>query len=338
MKKLDIVVCGGTFDHFHKGHAEFLRFVLSTGKKAIVGLTSQNFIDGNKARCKIQSYEERKESLEKFLIKEKAGERVEITPINDLFGPTLSPNLEIEAIVVSEETKSGAGIINAEREKLGLKLLEVVVTPLIKSKDGQVISSKRIRNGQLNREGRLYLDSFLLTKKLFLSPVLRWELKKPFGFLIKDLKRWMEKDRDVSGSTTVTIGDVATKSFNDFSFGQKISVVDFFVARKRKFSCLEELGFKEEVKVVNSDNPPGFLTPSLFQSALDMMIFLENNKRLVFKINGEEDLAVLPFLLVLPLGFVIFYGQPNEGVVKVEVSEENKEKAYKIVGRFDVVE
>jgi hypothetical protein len=52
-------------------------------------------------------------------------------------------------------------------------------------------------------------------------------------------------------------------------------------------------------------------------------------------VEGEEDLAVLPVLLISPLGFSVFYGQPNEGLVKIQVSEENKEKAYQLVENFD---
>jgi len=52
-------------------------------------------------------------------------------------------------------------------------------------------------------------------------------------------------------------------------------------------------------------------------------------------VDGEEDLAVLPVLLIAPLGFSIFYGQPNEGLVQVQVTEENKEQAYQFVNSFD---
>ncbi len=32
----NLVVCGGTFDHFHKGHEAFLKYVFSVGKKSII--------------------------------------------------------------------------------------------------------------------------------------------------------------------------------------------------------------------------------------------------------------------------------------------------------------
>jgi uncharacterized protein (UPF0218 family) len=43
----------------------------------------------------------------------------------------------------------------------------------------------------------------------------------------------------------------------------------------------------------------------------------------------------LPVLLIAPLGFNIFYGQPNEGLVRILVTEENKEKVYQLTESFD---
>ncbi len=41
-------------------------------------------------------------------------------------------------------------------------------------------------------------------------------------------------------------------------------------------------------------------------------------------VDGEEDLAVIPCVLFADEGDVVLYGQPDEGIVAVEVSEEKK--------------
>ena len=51
-------------------------------------------------------------------------------------------------------------------------------------------------------------------------------------------------------------------------------------------------------------------------------------------VKGEEDLAVLPCLLIAPEDAVILYGQPNEGLVFVNVSE-GKDKANKLMTYFN---
>ena len=51
-------------------------------------------------------------------------------------------------------------------------------------------------------------------------------------------------------------------------------------------------------------------------------------------VEGEEDLAVLPLVLAAPLGVIILYGQPKEGVVLREVDAQAKALAAAFVDRF----
>ena len=44
MMKYKLVVCGGTFDHFHRGHREFLRHILSVSSKVLIGLTTDKYL------------------------------------------------------------------------------------------------------------------------------------------------------------------------------------------------------------------------------------------------------------------------------------------------------
>jgi hypothetical protein len=48
-------------------------------------------------------------------------------------------------------------------------------------------------------------------------------------------------------------------------------------------------------------------------------------------VNGEEDLLVLPVAVYAPDNSVILYGQPNEGLVIVQVTEEVRNKASSIM-------
>lgn len=331
MTKFNLVAVGGTFDHFHKGHKDFLNFALKQGKKIIIGLTSDYYIKKNTEKNGIEPYKKRKQYLNSFLAEKKAREKTEIIPINDLFGPTLKKNLPIDAIVVSENSLKGAEIINISRSKNNQPALLILMKLMVKGEDEVVISSKRIRNGEINRNGRRYINPKWLFSKLVLPGALRNNLKKPMDTLYKN-GIFNEKKTDFS--RVITVGDFVTKSFNEKSLDQKISVVDYLVNRKNEFSSFKELGFKGNEKVLEVSNPAGCLTPPLFKSVSEILNLANSAKRLILKINGEEDLSVLPFLLLAPLGFTIFYGQPSCGIVKVEVTEENKEKAYKIVKSF----
>jgi len=44
-------------------------------------------------------------------------------------------------------------------------------------------------------------------------------------------------------------------------------------------------------------------------------------------VEGEEDLLTLVVMVTAPLGSLVVYGQPNEGLVLVEVNGEAREKA-----------
>ncbi|MEK7518103.1 MAG: pantetheine-phosphate adenylyltransferase [Patescibacteria group bacterium] len=328
MKKYNLVVCGGTFDHFHRGHREFLRHILSISRRVLIGLTTDKFVKSKNNSQWVESYQLRKRKIMEFLDKEKAINTVQIEPIDDIYIPKIWENLPIEAIVVSENTIKGAEAINSKRKEQGKSLLKIEIVPLVKYQNNEYISSSRIRNGEINKEGVPYIDPIWLEKRLVIPLELRKDLKKPFGLLFRD----PQKVKIPKCACLITVGDVTTKIFNELKLNQNISVIDFKVARKKEFSNLLQLGFSSKIKVINAKNPAGRLTPSLFSKVISIFS-LYKNERVVLKIEGEEDLAVLPFILIAPLNSIIFYGQPAQGLVRVEVSEENKEKTYGLVSR-----
>lgn len=329
MKKYRLAACGGTFDHFHRGHRKFLKFALQNADKLVIGITSDNYPDNK--REEIEHFSIREKSVVSFLDKVQALDRAEIVPIDNLFGPTISKEFKIEVIVVSEETEKGATLINNRRKEVGLGPFEILLCSTTKAGDGQPISSSRIRRGEIDREGKLYIHPFWLSQKLTLPETIRQILKRPLGTLIKGEEFTL---REMRPEKTITVGDVVTKTCNELSFGQKISVIDFYVGREKKFSNITELGFLGNEEIISVTNPAGGLTPEVFKTARDIIAQEKNNSQYIVKIEGEEDLAVLPFLLAAPLGFTILYGQPNEGVVQVKVSEEKKNMGYSIVSRF----
>ena len=82
------------------------------------------------------------------------GERYEIYPLNDYFGPAIFKG-KVEAIVVSRETLGRVTIANEERKKLGFNSLQTVVVDWVLAEDGQPISSTRIRRGEIDEQGNV---------------------------------------------------------------------------------------------------------------------------------------------------------------------------------------
>lgn len=328
MELSNFVICGGTFDHFHKGHKDFLRAVFKNAKKAVIGITSDLFVENSK-EIGIQTYKERKRSVENFL---KAEERVrdEIVSIDNPFGPTLEKKYSHATLVVSQSTEKGAELINSERKMKGFSTLPVIVIPLTKAEDGLPISSTRIRNGEIDRGGKLTVHPSWFFSDRYLPKALRAELSRPKGQVVSAFDQWLGTH---DPTQVVTVGDVVTEAFNNKKFKQILSIIDFHVARKKKHNAIKDLGFSFSINAVSIVNPAGTLTGAIFQE-INSFFSEKKRSRSVFVIQGEEDLVVLPLLLRSPLGFSLIYGQPGEGIIDVSVTEENKKMAYNLVSQF----
>jgi len=330
MDLFNVVCCGGTFDHFHKGHREILKECFLHGKKVIIGLTSDDYVKNNKSGNILEDYREREKSVMDFLKKEYYFDRAEIIPINDLFGPTLLNDFKCDALVVSRESIVNAGIINRKRQEFKLKPLEIIIKETVCGIDGRRLSSSRIREGEIDREGKTYFNPQWLNKDLAITPSLRRILEKPFGKLIQ--KPSFNKS---NAGYLVTVGDVVTKTAKKMAIPLAISVVDFKVNRLERFKKIEELGFSGTEILLIGTNPSGHLTSQLFSRIFQAVKLAGENKSVILKLEGEEDLAVLPLVISLPLGSRIFYGQRKQGLVEVEVSEERKRKAFDLINQFE---
>lgn len=154
MKKFKKIAVGGTFDELHKGHKTLLLKAFDLGNRVLIGLCSDQFVKKLGKPHTTASYDERLRELQSFLSKLSLVERSEIVPLNDPFGPTVTDKC-IDALIVSEETKTNTEKINDERIRKGLKPLEIISINMVASEDCSPISTTRIRKGEIDREGRL---------------------------------------------------------------------------------------------------------------------------------------------------------------------------------------
>jgi uncharacterized protein (UPF0218 family) len=74
-------------------------------------------------------------------------------------------------------------------------------------------------------------------------------------------------------------------------------------------------------RIINTENAQGTVDADAW-NALEEAVTLKSEASVI--VEGEEDLLVLPLISLMPLGSVIVYGQPREGLVVVEVTEEMK--------------
>lgn len=326
-------VLGGTFDHFHKGHKELLEHGLSIAERLIIGITSDRYIKklktNNEELRTFENFETRRKSVEDYLNQVAPG-RFEIVEINDLFGPTLDQNFSADAIVISKDSKNGALKINEERSKIGLSQLHVEVSSDVSAQDNKLISSMRIRNGEVDRDGKLYVDPKWFLRDLEITDEIRRKLKIPFGKLSEKIDLDNLKN---SKGLVIAVGDETSKVMNNLIPAQ-ISVIDFKIAREKRFTSVKELGFSGNEEIIKVTSPAGIISKELFGTIIDLFKN-PSKKRQIIIIDGEDDLSVMPLILASPLGNHIFYGQPGEGVVEIQVNEENKAKIREIVSKFN---
>ena len=153
MSKFSLIAMGGTFDIIHRGHLTLLSTAFEISEKVIIGLTSDEFVQ-KKGKNPIHKYDERLKNLTSIIFKKFPNSYFEISQLNNDFGPAVLQN-EVQALVVSDETKNQGDILNKLRSERNLSPVEVIVVPMSLAKDGERISTTRIKNSEIDSEGNL---------------------------------------------------------------------------------------------------------------------------------------------------------------------------------------
>jgi pantetheine-phosphate adenylyltransferase len=151
--KFKKIAVGGTFDCIHDGHLAILAKAFELGDHVLIGITS-NEMQLIKDSAGIPPLEVRRRELLDVLSSHNWIGRTEVYIISDPFGPAVD-DPELEAIVVSPETKPRAEEINRIRKTKEFKDLEIIDIPFVLAEDGLPISSIRIRYGEIDVHGKL---------------------------------------------------------------------------------------------------------------------------------------------------------------------------------------
>ena len=153
MSKFSLIAMGGTFDIIHHGHITLLSTAFDISEKVIIGLTSDEFVQ-RKGKNPIHKYDERLKNLTSIIFKKFPNSYFEISQLNNDFGPAVFEK-EVQALVVSDETKNQGNILNKLRTERNLSPVEIIVVPMTLAKDGKRISTTRIKNSEIDSDGNL---------------------------------------------------------------------------------------------------------------------------------------------------------------------------------------
>ncbi|MFB3889406.1 MAG: phosphopantetheine adenylyltransferase [Candidatus Bathyarchaeia archaeon] len=158
MTEFKKVAVGGTFDELHRGHKVLLLKAFEIGEYVLIGLSSDELVAKLNKPHVTATYEERLLELRAFLRNLGLSSRAEVIRLTDAYGTSVK-DPEIQALVVSEETKPTAERINERRSKAGMPLLKIVAINMVPSQNCAPISTTRIRRGEIDHEGRLLKTS-----------------------------------------------------------------------------------------------------------------------------------------------------------------------------------
>ncbi len=170
---------------------------------------------------------------------------------------------------------------------------------------------------------------------------LRSELRTPIGQLFtgsgkypaKRVVKFIEENNSI---LSISIGDFCTRSLLDIKFYPDIVIYDGKTKRHSTLSL--DLNFYHKFETVNPPEWILFQAKKVIENAINFNTV--NNSRVAVRIDGEEDLLIIPTITLAPLGATIIYGQPpmvntEEGIVAVVISPSLKNMMQKLLEKFE---
>ena len=151
--------------------------------------------------------------------------------------------------------------------------------------------------------------------------------KEPIGSELKESE--LTKHHD---TRMITVGDVVSLTMRRNGIRPILSVYDGYTERREmtEFASLVE---SEEKEVVA--NPAGTITDELDDAVRNA---LTTGSTDLIRVEGEEDLALMPCILHAPEGAEIVYGWPGRGMMIVstdDVTRKRVEELWKMMEDFE---
>ena len=155
---------------------------------------------------------------------------------------------------------------------------------------------------------------------------LRDQLKTPLGNLIKDNDTDKENIiKEISAeSVLITVGDRTTENMLQLGIKPQIQIID---GLEKRSECTVLADDTISTRL-SCRNPPGEITEESIQ-VIKKAFSSEPPVRIV--VDGEEDLLVVPVCIFAPENSIVMYGQPNEGLVIVQITPKIRAKVQKIL-------
>lgn len=172
----------------------------------------------------------------------------------------------------------------------------------------------------------------MFSSELRLLPEQRAFLRAPLGILIHGCggevwDRAFGLIEELRPKKVISVGDETSRLFADHGRSADVYVVDGHVMRAKVTGA--PLSGSEGLRIVN---PAGYISKSAWE-VIRRAISIGGG--VVVTVEGEEDLLTLVAILEAPVGSMVFYGQPGEGLVAVHVTESKRHEIAEFVGAME---
>jgi len=159
-----------------------------------------------------------------------------------------------------------------------------------------------------------------------LQPELREEFQRPVGRDLPD-----EELKHYHAKQIITVGDVVSLTVREYGLVAILSVYDGFTER-RELTGFADLVKREGLAETVVGNPAGTITSQLDDAVRNA---LDGTPGRIIRVEGEEDLALLPCVLYAPDGAVVVYGWPGKGMKAIDVDAGSRMWARDTLARME---
>ena len=169
---------------------------------------------------------------------------------------------------------------------------------------------------------------------------LRKSLRNPIGQIFTgkpsdSAKRAIEFIKTHGNVITVAVGDVCSQSLLEQDFYPNLILFDGTTQRSESISLK-----LDSYQIRCASNPKEWILNEAWTVIRQSISFsTSNNCRIAVRIDGEEDLLIIPAIVSLPIGSIVVYGQPpiatEEGIVVVTISTSLKDRVSELLKKFD---
>lgn len=156
-------------------------------------------------------------------------------------------------------------------------------------------------------------------------------MKKPLGELIiggtSDCNLALKKVQDAEKPRSlILVGDTISRNAVQFGISPDVMIID---GKETRGEAIEFVSGKSRIfRTINAPGEIDLLAWNAVEEAIE-------KSDCVVIVQGEEDLLTLVAIMTAPIGSIVAYGQPKEGIVLVRVSEQKKKEIQRVIDALE---